>query len=156
MENQRFPTLLWKTLRVFNIPTKIITITKKNVSTFNQDLTKTHKDLDVWKYSIDLVVEVYQLLKKFPDDEKFGIISQMKRCAVSIASNIAEGAARSSVKEFSHFLTISLGSVAELETQIIISKRLDFISDDNSKILLKNLTTIRKMLLGLKKSLKDN
>jgi len=117
---------------------------------------KTHKDLDVWKYSIDLVVEVYQLLKKFPDDEKFGIISQMKRCAVSIASNIAEGAARSSVKEFSHFLTISLGSVAELETQIIISKRLDFISDDNSKILLKNLTTIRKMLLGLKKSLKDN
>ena len=120
------------------------------------DVMKTHKDLDVWKYSIDLVVEVYQLLKKFPDDEKFGIISQMKRCAVSIPSNIAEGAARSSVKEFSHFLTISLGSLAELETQIIISERLNFISDDNSKILLKNLTTIRKMLLGLKKSLRDN
>ena len=120
------------------------------------EVIKTHKDLDVWKYSIDLVVEVYQLLKKFPDDEKFGIISQMKRCAVSIPSNIAEGAARSSAKEFSHFLTISLGSLAELETQIIISERLDFISDDNSKILLKNLTTIRKMLLGLKKSLRDN
>lgn len=120
------------------------------------EVMKTHKDLDVWKYSLDLVVEVYQLLKKFPDDEKFGIISQMKRCAVSIPSNIAEGAARSSAKEFSHFLTISLGSLAELETQIIISERLDFISDDNSKILLKNLTTIRKMLLGLKKSLRDN
>lgn len=120
------------------------------------EVIRTHKDLDVWKYSLDLVVEVYQLLKKFPDDEKFGIISQMKRCAVSIPSNIAEGAARSSAKEFSHFLTISLGSLAELETQIIISERLDFISDDNSKILLKNLTTIRKMLLGLKKSLRDN
>ena len=117
---------------------------------------KTHKDLDVWKYSIDLVVEVYQLLKKFPDDEKFGIISQMKRCAISIPSNIAEGAARSSVKKFSNFISIALGSLSELETQIIISEKLDFISDDNSKILLKNLTTIRKMLLGLKKSLKDN
>ena len=116
---------------------------------------KTHKDLDVWKYSIDLVVDVYKLLKKFPDDEKFGIISQMKRCTVSIPSNIAEGAARSSAKEFSHFLTISLGSLAELETQVIISERLDFISEDNTKMLLANLTTIRKMLLGLKKSLKD-
>lgn len=120
------------------------------------EIMKTHKDLDVWKNSIDLVIGVYQFLKKFPDDEKFGIISQMKRCAVSIPSNIAEGAARSSVKEFSHFISISLGSLAELETQVIISKRLNFISDDNSEILLKSLTTTRKMLLGLKKSLKDN
>ena len=116
---------------------------------------KTHKDLDVWKFSINLVIDVYKLLKKFPDDEKYGIISQMKRCSVSIPSNIAEGAARSSSKEFAHFLSISLGSLAELETQIIISEKLCFISNENSELLINNLTIIRKMLLGLKRSLKD-
>jgi len=120
------------------------------------EIMKTHKDLDVWKNSIDLVIEVYQLLKKYPDEEKFGIVSQMKRCAVSIPSNIAEGAARSSKKEFSHFLSISLGSLAELETQILISKKLNFVSGDNTEKILINLTSIRKMILGLKRSLKDN
>ena len=117
---------------------------------------KTHKDLDVWKFSIDLVINIYKLLKKFPDDEKYGIISQMKRCVVSIPSNIAEGAARSSSKEFAHFLSISLGSLAELETQIIISEKLNFISENEMNNLLGNLTTIRKMLLGLKKSLRNS
>lgn len=116
---------------------------------------KTHKDLDVWKYSIDLVVEVYQLLKKFPDDEKFGIISQMKRCAVSIPSNIAEGAARSSVKEFSNFISIALGSLSELETQLIISYRLSFLNCNKFENVINDLIKIRKMLIGLKKSLRN-
>ena len=117
---------------------------------------KTHKDLDVWKKSIDAVVKVYELLSKFPKDEKYGIVSQMKRSVVSIPSNIAEGAARSSAKEFTYFLSISLGSLSELETQIIISEKLNFISENEINEMLSSLTTIRKMLLGLKKSLKDN
>ena len=116
---------------------------------------KTHKDLDVWKKSIELVTDIYHLTNDFPKEEIYGITSQIRRAAVSIPSNIAEGAARSSKKEFSHFLSISLGSLAELETQVIISKKLNIISEDNFKLLINNLTTIRKMLLGLKKSLKD-
>jgi four helix bundle protein len=75
-----------------------------------------HKDLDVWKRSMDLVVKVYQITKLFPDTEKYGLTSQMRRAAVSIPSNIAEGAARKGDKEFIQFLYISIGSLSELET----------------------------------------
>jgi four helix bundle protein len=75
-----------------------------------------HKDLDVWKRSMDLVVKVYQITKLFPDTEKYGLSSQMRRAAVSIPSNIAEGAARKGDKEFIQFLYISIGSLSELET----------------------------------------
>tara|TARA_R110002050_G_scaffold204327_4_gene339828 strand:- start:29514 stop:29801 length:288 start_codon:yes stop_codon:yes gene_type:complete len=87
----------------------------------------THKDLEVWKRSIDLVVLIYDLTKMFPDDEKFGLTSQMRRAAVSIPSNISEGAGRSSTKEFIRFLDIATGSLSELETQLIIVNRLGFI-----------------------------
>ncbi len=114
---------------------------------------KTHRDLEVWKKSIDLVVQIYSITKNFPTTEKFGLISQMQRCSVSIPSNIAEGSARKSSKEFSHFLSISLGSLAELETQLIISNRLKFLND----IVFKEINDdkimhIRKMLIGLKKA----
>ena len=75
---------------------------------------KSHRDLDVWKSSIRLVSEVYVLTRKFPSDELYGLTSQMRRAAVSVPSNIAEGAARGSLKEFSRFLSISLGSLAEV------------------------------------------
>ncbi|MFV8360212.1 four helix bundle protein [Flavobacterium sp. LS1P3] len=75
-----------------------------------------HKDLDVWKRSMDLVVKVYQITKLFPDTEKYGLSSQMRRAAVSIPSNITEGAARKGDKEFIQFLYISIGSLSELET----------------------------------------
>jgi four helix bundle protein len=75
-----------------------------------------HKDLDVWKRSMDLVVKVYQITKLFPDTEKYGLTSQMRRAAVSIPSNITEGAARKGDKEFIQFLYISIGSLSELET----------------------------------------
>jgi four helix bundle protein len=116
---------------------------------------KTHKDLDVWKLAIELVVNVYKITKGFPQEEIYGLISQVKRCSVSIPSNIAEGAGRSSIKEFSHFLSISLGSLAELETQMIISNRLDYVSKVDFDNLLEDLTIVRKMTLGLKKSI-DN
>ena len=80
------------------------------------------KDLRVWQKSIQLTTDIYKLLASFPTDEKFGLISRLKRAAVSVPSNIAEGAGRNSNKEFNHFLSISLGSLFELKTQLIISK----------------------------------
>ena len=77
----------------------------------------THKDLEVWKKSMDLVVDVYKLMKQLPESEKYGLISQIKRSSISIPSNIAEGAGRASTKEFIRFLDIATGSLSELETQ---------------------------------------
>ncbi len=91
---------------------------------------KTHKDLDVWRESIELVKEVYKVTAEFPKEELYNLTSQIRRCAVSIPSNIAEGAARKSKKEFINFLYVALGSCAELETQLIISKELGFIVDE--------------------------
>ena len=85
---------------------------------------KTHRDLKVWQNSLDLVTEIYKLTKAFPNSETFGLACQIQRSAVSVPSNIAEGAARNSNKEFSRFLSIALGSLAELETQLIISKNI--------------------------------
>jgi len=86
----------------------------------------TYKDLIVWQKSMDLVVEIYSLTKSFPRTEIYGLTSQMRRCAVSIPSNIAEGRRRGTRKDYRHFLTIAYGSGAELETQIEITKRLPF------------------------------
>ncbi|MGB8375015.1 MAG: four helix bundle protein, partial [Salegentibacter sp.] len=82
---------------------------------------KSHKDLTVYKTSIDLVIDVYQISGSFPDVEKFGLTSQIRRAAVSIPSNISEGAARNSKKDFIRFLYIALGSLAEMETQMEIA-----------------------------------
>jgi len=112
---------------------------------------KTHKDLDVWKESIILVKDVYTLTKLFPKDEIYGLTSQMRRCAVSIPSNIAEGSARNYDKEFIQFLYISLGSLSELETQLIISIEINYINEYNFA----KLEKIKKMLLGLIKYLKS-
>lgn len=112
---------------------------------------KSHKDLKVWQESTDLVVDIYNLTKFFPKNEQFGLTSQMRRCSISIPSNIAEGAGRKGGKEFSRFLYISLGSLAELETQLEISVRLDYIPENvgiNEKIVY-----IRRMLSKLIKSL---
>ena len=114
---------------------------------------KTHHDLDVWKKSITLVTEIYKVTETFPQTEVYGLTNQIRRCAVSIPSNIAEGAARTSTKEFSHFLSISLGSISELETQLIISNNLGFITKSKFDSILENIVTIRKMTVGLKKSI---
>ena len=87
---------------------------------------KTHKDLDVWKLSIQLVKDIYQLSSKFPSEEKFGLVAQIRRAVVSIPSNISEGAARNSDKDYIRFLYISLGSLSEIETQLIIAEELGF------------------------------
>jgi len=87
---------------------------------------KTHKDLDVWKLSIQLLKDIYQLTSKFPSEEKFGLVAQIRRAVVSIPSNISEGAARNSDKDYIRFLYISLGSLSEIETQLIIAEELGF------------------------------
>lgn len=115
-------------------------------------VVKTHKDLDVWRLSMEFVVSVYEITRYFPQSEQYGLTSQLRRASVSVPSNIAEGAARKTKKEFIQFLYISLASLSEIETQLIISSRLSYI--DNDKELILSLTTIRKMLLGLIKSLK--
>ena len=84
---------------------------------------KTHKDLDVWKKSMDLVEEVYRFTQGFPGSEQYGLINQIRRCAISVPSNIAEGSARNTSKETTQFCYISLGSLAELETQLLIAER---------------------------------
>lgn len=111
-----------------------------------------HKDLDVWKHSIDFVEIVYKLTHTFPKEENYGLKSQICRAVVSIPSNIAEGAARQGNKEFIHFLYIALGSLSEVETQIIIANRLKYI--DNIELYINNIVKIRQMLFGLIKYLK--
>ena len=86
----------------------------------------TYKDLIVWQKSMDLVVAVYKLTAEYPSDEKYGLVSQSRRCSISIPSNIAEGKRRGTEKQFVHFLLISFASGSELETQIEIAKRLNY------------------------------
>lgn len=90
-------------------------------------MNKRHKRMDIWLLSMALVEEIYAITQVFPDTEKFGLISQMRRSAVSIPSNIAEGAARNSDKDFSRFLVIARGSLMELDTQLTISHRLGYL-----------------------------
>ena len=108
---------------------------------------RTHKDLEVWKQSIDLVSTVYRISKTFPHEERYGLANQMRRAAVSISSNIAEGAGRGSRKEFSQFLHIALGSLSEVETQIIIAKRLGYLDDSGD--IEEQIQTVRKLILCL-------
>jgi len=115
---------------------------------------KSHKDLDAWKRSVALVTNIYSITSKFPKEEIYGITNQVRRAAVSLPSNIAEGAARKNSKEFIQFLYIALGSNAELETQILICRNLDYLSEKESIDILKEINEIRNMILGLIKFLK--
>lgn len=112
----------------------------------------THKDLDVWHEAIDFVVLVYTVTASFPQHELYGLSAQMRRAAVSIPSNIAEGAARRSNKEYAHFISIALGSLAELETQLIIAQRLGYCADQKMWDVLE---LIRPKLIKLFKYLKE-
>lgn len=108
---------------------------------------KAHKDLDVWKCSREFVSTVYAITKEFPKDELYGLTSQIRRSAVSIPSNIAEGSARKGDKEYIHFLYIALGSIAELETQLLIASDLGYLN--NVERYESSIIRIRSMLLGL-------
>ncbi len=111
------------------------------------------KDLRVWQKAIDLTIEIYSALSSFPQDEKYGLVSQMKRAAVSIPSNIAEGAGRNSNKEFKHFLSISLGSLFEIETQLIIASRLQLINTETTQELSPKISDLQRMVFALEKTM---
>jgi four helix bundle protein len=110
------------------------------------------KELKIWQKAVDLATEVYQLTAGFPKEEKYGLISQIRRSAVSISSNIAEGAGRNSEKEFVHFLAISNGSAYELQTQLIISKNLGLVNIDFTEVL-EQIDQIQKMNYSLQQKL---
>jgi len=110
---------------------------------------RTHKDLDVWKKSIDFVTQLYKVTDVFPKEEIYGLTNQMRRAAISVPSNIAEGSARKSNKEFIQFLHIALGSCVEIETQLIISNNLKFMNDESFLELDKERDKIGRMLFGL-------
>lgn len=107
------------------------------------------KELKIWQLSRQLVKDVYVLTSSFPAEEKFGLISQLRRCAVSIPTNIAEGSGRNTNKDFSHFLNIGLGSAYELETL------LNFISDGQHENFSTKISEIQKMIFGLIKTLRQ-
>ena len=105
---------------------------------------------------MNFVTKIYKITACFSQNEKFGLVSQMRRSAISIPSNIAEGAARNSKKEFINFLHIAQGRNAELETQLIISQNLGLIDSANNEVLLQELEEISKMIIGLQRSLKSS
>lgn len=116
-------------------------------------MVNSYRDLIVWQKSMDLVVEVYKLTERYPREEIFGLVSQMRRCAVSISSNIAEGKCRGSRKDFVQFLRIAFASGAELETQIEISKRLPSTNGLNYLKVDSLLNEVMKMLNKMVKTL---
>ena len=117
---------------------------------------KSHKDLEVWKTSMSLAKQVYEITQTYPKEETYGMTSQMRRCAVSIPSNIAEGASRNrnGVKEFIQFLYIATGSASELDTQIELSRSIGLADSENLTQLQEQTTKVLMMLRGLIRSLK--
>lgn len=119
-------------------------------------MVKDYKQLDVWQKSIDLVDHIYQVTLAFPKEEIYGLSSQMRRSSVSIASNIAEGSARHGIKEFVQFIGIARGSLAELETQMIIAGRRSYVAKDKSDVIGAYILDINKMLTKLTQALERN
>ena len=116
-------------------------------------MTQKFENLEVWKKSKNLAIEVYKATHKYPSQEQFALTSQTTRAVVSISCNIAEGSGRPSKKDFGHFLDIAIGSAFELENLIIIAHELSYMSEDAEMKILENITTIEKMINGLKRSL---
>jgi four helix bundle protein len=112
-------------------------------------VNRAHKKLDVWSESVALATHICKITEKFPKTEIYGLISQMRRAAVSISSNIAEGAARASSKEFAQFLNIAGGSLSELDTQIEIAHKLLFLTDEQKQEINIKIESISKKLAGL-------
>lgn len=107
-----------------------------------------HKELDVWRKSIELVETIYKISAEFPTSEIYGLTNQIRRASVSISSNIAEGAGRNSDKELLYFLNVALGSLAEVETQVEIALRLNFISSADTTF--EQITEVRKLIIGFR------
>lgn len=110
------------------------------------------KELKVWQEAMSLAKEIYSTTKNFPSEEKYGLISQINRCSISIPSNIAEGAGRGTDRGFNQFLNIALGSAFELETQLLLSNEFNYITKEQTQLLTEKVCKVQRMLNGLKKS----
>jgi four helix bundle protein len=111
------------------------------------------KKLSIWIKSVDFVTEIYKVTNTFPSNERFGLVSQLQRAAVSVPTNISEGSAKSSNKDFARFLEISLGSTCELETELLISLNLSYIDLEKYNQLQEELVELQKMIIGFKEKL---
>lgn len=116
---------------------------------------KSYRNLEVWQKAMDLVVDCYQITKKFPKSESYILTSQLQRAVISIPANIAEGRERQHTREFIQHLSIAYGSLAELETHLQIAQRLNYIDIDQLKQILDKSSEIGRMLNGLRKSLRN-
>src|SRR5262245_53778948 len=116
-------------------------------------MEKPHKKLDAWKLSMDLVIDVYQTTNKFPRQEMYGLIDQIRRAMVSIPSNIAEGSARQTQKEFTQYLHMAQGSLSELDTQLELAKRLGYLDNETWRVLDQQMERIDKTISGLIRNL---
>ncbi len=117
---------------------------------------KSYRDLEVWQKAMILVVDSYQIAKRFPKSEIYGLASQMQRAAVSIPANIAEGRERQYTREFLQHLSIAYGSLAELETLVQIAERLNYLDVNQLKQILDKTAEVGRMLNGLRRSLEKN
>ena len=113
------------------------------------------KELKIWNKAMELTVDIYKATEKFPKEETYGLTSQIRRAAVSIPSNISEGAGRNSNNEFRHFLSIANGSSYELQSQLVISNKLNLLTDETAEILLNKIDEIQKMNYSFQKSLNN-
>lgn len=116
---------------------------------------RPHEKLDVWCKAVDFVVTVYKATESFPKDEKFGLTSQVRRAAVSVPANIAEGAGRNSPREFVHFLSNAQGSASELETELLIALRLGYLQEGVYQEMRATLDSIGRMIIGLSNYLRS-
>lgn len=119
----------------------------------NRMIKSPHKNLECWKFAMDLVTEIYTVTSEFPAEERFELVSQMRRAAVSVPSNIAEGAANRTKTQFSNYLAIAIGSLAELDTQVEISFRLGFLNYEKATEITSTIDKVKALTYGLKKSL---
>jgi four helix bundle protein len=119
-------------------------------------MDKPHKRSEVWRQSMDLTINIYRTTEKFPSQELYGLTNQLRRAAVSIPSNIAEGAARQTKKEFTNFLHIAQGSLSELDMQLDLARRLEYLKDNARNTFDAQMAQIDKMLTGLIRHLSNN
>jgi len=114
---------------------------------------ESHRDLIAWQKAVDLVTRIYEITKVFPADERFGLTQQLRRAAVSVPSNIAEGKGRGTGPEFGRFLNIASGSLTEVDTQLVIAERLGFITKDTLSEVAGEIAEVGRIVTGLRKSL---
>ncbi|HEY7219907.1 MAG TPA: four helix bundle protein [Candidatus Binatia bacterium] len=119
-------------------------------------MEKPHKKLQAWKQSMNLVIEVYRTTEGFPSRESYGLTNQLRRAAVSIPSNIAEGAARQTRREFTNYLHMAQGSLSELDTQLDLAKRLGYLDEETWRNLDQRMESVDKMITGLIRHLSKN